>query len=153
MSVVFIFMGLILFIYGAIGINKDRTRLFKKRCTKETVGILDGFDDEKILTRKVKDYYYYEKYSKIKTNTVVYTSPIFLFKVDNEEYRATYFRPIEKKLKIGQKMNIQYNPENPYEYIVIGDKYLNVNSKSAQSTGIILILLGIGLIILKSGII
>lgn len=152
-SMLFIGTGSIILYMGIKGFGKDRTKLFIKRCTEVADGIIDGFDDEKILIRKKRDYYYYEKYQKTKISNITYTAPIVKFIVKNVEYRATYFRPMEKKLNINQKVKIQYNPENPYEYIIMGDKYLNVNSMSAQSTGAGLILLGICGILLACGII
>ena len=109
--------------------------------------------NSKALVRKNRDYYYYENYQKTKIKSVTYTAPIVKFTADNVEYRATYFRPMEKKLNIGQKVNVQFNPENPYEYIIIGDRYLHTNSISAQSTGLLLIGLGIFLLLMNLGII
>lgn len=150
-SALFIGVGAILLALGIKGFGKDRTKLFIKRCTNKTNGIIDGFDDEKQIVRKKRDYYYYEKYQKTKIKTITYDSPIVLFKVNDVEYRATYFRPMEKNLNLGQKVNVQYNPENPYEYIIIGDKYLRTNSMSAQSTGLFMIILGIVFFLIGGG--
>lgn len=151
--VVLIGMGALILAIGLKGLGNDRTKLFIKRCTKQTNGVIDGFDAEKALVRKNRDYYYYEKYQKTKIKSTTYTAPIVKFTADNVEYRATYFRPMEKRLNIGQKVNVQFNPENPYEYIIIGDRYLHTNSMSAQSTGILLIALGIFLLLINLGII
>lgn len=152
-SVLFIGFGAILLALGIKGFGKDRTKLFIKRCVKKTNGVIDGFDDEKQIIRKKRDYYYYEKYQRTKIKTITYDSPIVLFNVDNVQYRATYFRPMEKNLNIGQKVEVQYNPENPYEYIIIGDRYLHTNSMSAQTTGLFLMILGIVVFLLGTGII
>lgn len=145
--------GAFLLYMGVKGFGKDRTKLFINRCTETTSGTIDGFDDSNVLTRKKRGYYYYEKYQRTKIDTYIYTSPIVKFTVKGIEYRATYFRPMERKLNIGQKFKIQYNPENPYEYIIIGDKYLKTNSMSAQSTGAFLLLLGFVVLLLGLGVI
>lgn len=152
-SFILMITGAFVLYMGIKGLGKDRTKLFIERCTKTADGIIDGFDDKKVLKRKTRDYYYYEKYQRTKTITTTYMAPIVLFSDNNVEYRATYFRPMEKKLNQGQKVKVQYNPENPYEYIIIGDKYLKANSMSAQSTGILLLLLGFFMLLISLGII
>lgn len=144
--------GALLFALGVKGFGKDRSKLFMQRCTKVAEGVIDGFDDTKVLKRKKRDYYYYERYQRTKINTFTYYAPIVLFNDNNVEYRATYFRPMEQKLNQGQKVKIQYNPENPYEYIIIGDKYLKANSQSAQTTGAMVFLLGIAVLLMGFGI-
>lgn len=145
--------GTLLLALGFKGFDKDRTKLFIERCTTVTDGIIDGFDDTKVLTRKKRDYYYYEKYQRTKITTLTYYAPVVLFSDKNVEYRATYFRPMEKKLNQGQKIRIQYNPENPYEYIIVGDKYLKTNSQSAKTTGFFILILGVLMILYSVGII
>lgn len=152
-GLVLIGVGGVLFGLGIKGYGKDRTKLFIERCTKTANGVIDGFDDNKILKRKTKDYYYYEKYQRTKTITTSYYAPIVVFTDNNIEYRATYFRPMEKALNRGQKVVVQYNPENPYEYIIKGDKYLTVNSRSSQNTGLGLLFFGIVLTLYGFGII
>lgn len=145
--------GTFILYMGIKGFMKDRTKLFIQRCTQEAEGVVDGFDDSKILTRKKRGYYYYEKYQRTKIDTYIYTAPILKFSARGVEYRASYFRPMERKLNIGQKFKIQFNPENPYEYIIIGDKYLKVNSMSGQTTGGFILILGFVLFLMSIGVI
>lgn len=160
MDVTLILIGLLLTGLGAVllglglkGYGKDRTKLFIQRCTKTANGVVDGFDNTKVLKRKTRDYYYYEKYQRTKIITTSYYAPVIVFSDNNVEYRATYFRPMEKAMNKGEKVVVQYNPENPYEYIIKGDKYLRTNSRSSQSTGLGLLVLGIVLTLYGFGII
>ena len=147
---IFIVAGIILILFGAMTYKNDKIQLYIKRCNKTTEATVDGFDDRKAIVRKKRDYYYYEKYAKTKHTVTTYTTPIFLFKaIDGEQYRVTYLRPIEKKLNIGQKMKISYNPENPYEIVVHGDKHMQVNSKTAIELGFIMFVAGIVLYFIK----
>lgn len=142
--IILIIGGILLILYGSITYHKDKVQLYVKRCTQQTQARIDGFDDEKKIVRKQRHYLYYEKYTKAKLINKIYTTPIVLFQDRNgQEYRVTYLRPIEKKLNIGQKVNISYNPENPYEIIIKGDKHFKTNSKTAIETGLFLIIITI----------
>ena len=134
-------LGIILIIFGALTYRTDKIQLYLKRCSEKTTAIIDGFDDRRAIERKKKDFYYYQKYTKALGTITTYITPIVLFTaIDGQQYRVTYLRPIEKQLSLGQKLNIAYNPENPYEIVIAGDKHMKVSSKAA-------IELGIGLII------
>jgi hypothetical protein len=47
------------------------------------------------------------------------------------------------KLSLGQNIKISYNPHNPYEIFIHGDKRMKVSSTTSIETGLILLVIGI----------
>lgn len=142
--IVLIIAGIIMIIFGLLTYRTDKVQLYLKRCSEQTTGVLDGFDDRIAIERKQKDYYHYDNKTRLRNTYTTYTTPIVLFTaLDGVQYRVTYIRPIEKRLSRGQKVNIKYNPKNPYEIVISGDKHFQVSSKMAIEFGIGFILAGI----------
>ena len=140
--------GMAMIIIGFLSRKNDKTQLYLKRCSEQTKAKIDGFDDLKSVQRRQREYYHSNLYTRTRLNTITYTTPILKFMAsDGREYRVTYIRPIEKKLSLDQTVNISYNPENPYEVFIHGDKRMKVSSTMAIETGLILVIAAIAVFV------
>lgn len=136
--------GALLLLLGFLTRKSDKTQLYKQRCKEQTKARIDGFDDRKYVQRKQRANYNYKQYTRTHVNTITYTTPIVRFHAtDGKEYRVTYLRPIEKKLALDQIVDISYNPENPYEIIIHGDKRMKVSSVTSMEFGLIMLIAGV----------
>ncbi len=143
-KILFIVAGILIFCFGFFTNKKDQGKLKIKRCSKETFGHVSGFDDRQkiIKQKKYTEYRNYNTYHRKKT--VTYYAPYVKFVDENgEEYEIKYPYPIEKKLSNGQKIRIKYNPDNPYDFYISGDKHIQVFSTQAMAAGVLMSVLGI----------
>ena len=139
---VMLLVGTLLIIYGLLSYKTDKNRLLILRCKSNTKATIIGFDDkEKIV--KSKQYTEYSKYyTQKKYKKEVFYCPFLEFKDENgEKYQTKYKRPIERKLSVGQKIDIHYNEKNPYEFYIAGDKSIKIVSTQAIFAGAIIIIL------------
>ena len=138
-----IVIGILLFVYGLLSNKKDKNRLRIKRCSVKTTAKVSGFDkNEKVVVKKsYREYSQYNTYNKKVTYT--YHTPYITFEDENNEtYDIKYSYPIKMKLKTGQNIDIRYNPENPYDFYICGDKKVQIFSSQAMMIGLILFAAG-----------
>ena len=144
----FIIAGLLLAAYGLFSSKKDKNRLRIKRCTQQTTAHITGFDDREYI-KKTKRYREYRSYNTItRKKTITYYAPYVEFEdMDGNKIEALYERPLQRRLSNGQKINIRYNPKNPYEFIISGDPSAKIFSSQAILTGLAMIVAGIFLLV------
>ena len=136
--------GISLLLYGLITDKKDKGRLRIKRCNINAYAHISGFDDrDKIIkVKKYKEYRSYNTYNHKKTE--IFYAPYVKFQDEKGNmYEEKYPYPLEKRLSDGQKVNIRYNPNNPYDFYIVGDKKVQIFSTQAIFAGLILIAAGI----------
>jgi len=142
-EILFIIAGIIIFLFGFLNNKKDKGRLKIKRCSAETFGHITGFDDREKIVRQKKytEYRTYNTYHRKKT--VTYYTPYVKFEDTNgEEYEMKYPYPLEKHFSNGQKIKIRYNPNNPYDFYIAGDRNIQIFSTQAMAAGVVLFLIG-----------
>lgn len=145
---VFIILGVLLTLYGFISYKKDKNRLLIKRCSAQTVGHVTGFDDSDKIVKVRRQTVYRESGTYYRKKKTFFYVPYVEFEDESgEKIEALYKRPLEKKLSTGQKINIKYNPKNPYEFIISGDRNVQIFSVQAIFLGILLIAGGIFLFV------
>lgn len=146
-KILFILAGILIFSFGFFSNKKDKGRLKIKRCSKETFGHVSGFDDREKIIRQSK-YTEYRNYNTMhRKKTITYYTPYIKFEdEEGNEYEIKYPYPIEKRLGNGQKIKVKYNPDNPYDFYVSGDRQIQVFSTQAMAAGILLFAFGIALI-------
>ena len=140
--------GILLFFYGLLTDKKDKGKLRIKRCSATAEGHITGFDDrDKIVkVKKYKEYRTYNTYNHKKVET--FYAPYVKFQDENGNvYEEKYPYPLQRRLSNGQKINVRYNPSNPYDFYIAGDKKVQVFSTQAMFAGIILIAASILLVI------
>lgn len=143
----FLIGGFLIFIIGFCNKDKDRGKLKLKRCTKQTTAHITGFDDkEKII--KQKKYTEYRSYNTMhRKTTITYYTPYVEFEDESgQKYETKYPYPLERHLSNGQKINVKYNPENPYDFFICGDRKIKVASSQAMVAGVLMFLFGLALI-------
>ena len=147
-KLLFIIGGIIIFLMGFFYSKKDKNKLKIKRCTKQTLAHITGFDSEEkiIKTKKYTEYRNYNTYHR-KKHTVYYT-PYLKFETESGQTIETkYPYPLERHLSNGQNILVKYNPDNPYDFYISGDKKIQISSTQAMVAGITMIIFGIFLLL------
>ncbi len=136
--------GAALLLYGLLTDKKDKGRLRIQRCSAKTDAHITGFDDrDKII--KVKKYKEYRSYNTFNSKkTEIFYAPYVKFQDEKGEiYEVKYPYPLERRLSNNQKISIKYNPNNPYDFYIVGDKKVQIFSTQAILLGAVLIISGI----------
>lgn len=123
--------GIVLLAFGVISIIKELKR--SARCTEHTPGyVVDVIKDQRINDdgNKTKRYSY---------------TPVFEYMIDGKTFRSQSNVSTGDKYeyKIGDSVNILYNPQQPDEFLIKGK-----SKKSGIGFGVVLTLLGILIIAL-----
>ena len=112
-----IILGLILIGIGAFMIIYQISKV--KRCSEEITGIVVEVIEEKrendSESREAYSYYYF---------------PVIEYQVENQTLNGRYGKWLgvanKNTYHVGEKVEISYNPNNPTEFIVIGDDAMNI---------------------------
>ena len=147
-KIIIILAGLAIFCMGFFYSKKDKGKLKLKRCSKQTYGHVTGFDDREKIIKTKKYTEYRNSYTYHRKKVITYYTPYVEFEdEEGNKYEMKYPYPIEKHFSINQKILIKYNPQNPYEFYISGDRKIQVFSTQAMAAGIIMIVAGILLLL------
>ena len=147
-KIIIILAGLAIFCMGFFYSKKDKGKLKLKRCSKQTYGHVTGFDDREKIIKTKKYTEYRNSYTYHRKKVITYYTPYVEFEdEEGNKYEMKYPYPIEKHFSINQKILIKYNPQNPYDFYISGDRKIQVFSTQAMAAGIIMIVAGILLLL------
>ena len=111
-----------------------------KRCTVEATGKVVEIIEEKEENRDAEDA------GAIVSNTYTYTYyPVIEYQAGTEtvKEKSTTGYGQKDKFTVGQTIDILYNPNEPTEYIIKGEKTANIVGIGFMAVGVIIIMIGI----------
>lgn len=128
-SGVWLLIGIVFFIIGIVMKNNRKKKEFN--CTSKTMGIV------KDLVRNVS-------YDSDNRSSTSMWHAVFEYKIGDLTYvKESPYGTSQSKYAIGQEVEIYYNPEDPHEYYVAGEKTLKILGNVFTFLGLGLILLGL----------